>query len=202
MGKRKSYRDFDMLKQLRQGGAARERAMRQLYLAEAEGALQYLRKLGCDDEAAQDVFQDAVVELLIAIEEEKFQGQSSLKTYLFGIAKHLWFARLRRQGVEQRYQDRLMADPTPERPVTPEGLYLRQHQQEKIDGVLQQLGDACREVLTLWSLRYDMKEIATRMGYANDQIARNKKSRCLQRLKQLVSSNPAVRELVQELVGS
>ncbi len=202
MGKRKSYQDFDMLQRLRQGGSQREKAMRDFYLHERDAAISYLQKLGCDTEMAYDLFQDAVVQLLLAIEDGKFQAQSSLKTYLYAICKNIWYAKLRRQGVEQKYQDFTLNQSKDLHVTTPEAVMVDQSQQEQIHKLLSHLGEACQKVLTLWSLRYDMKEIADKLGYANDQIARNKKSRCLSRLKSNVADNPAIRSLVQELNDS
>ena len=189
-----------MLEQLRQGGSVREKAMRELYLHEYDAAVTYLRKLGCDGETACDLFQDAVIQLLLAVEEDKFQGKSSIRTYLYAIGKNLWYTRLRRQGVEQKYQDRLAQAPEPAHSPTPEALMLEKSQSQQIQALLSLLGEACQQVLSLWSLRYDMREIAAKLGYANDQIARNKKSKCLSRLKKIVAEHPSARNMVRELV--
>ena len=202
MGKRKLFSDAELIEAIKQGGSVREQAMRQLYLSERDTALGYLAKLGAEEEKARDLFQDAVVSVMIAVEEEKFQGQSSLRTYLFAVCKNQWFAHLRRRNVEQRYRDGL--SPAEERIVaeTPEVRTIEHHQQAMISHLLEGVGKACKQVLSLWSLKYSMEEIAERMGYANGQIARNKKSKCLRKLKELVKEHPAIRSLVQEMIES
>ncbi len=199
MGKGNSYQDAPLIAALRRGGRAREQAMAELYRAEVEAMVSFIQRQGGDEETARDIFQDAVIQLLTAIESEVFAGQSSLRTYLFAIGKRMWYNRLRRQQTERRYQESLTPEELRVIEQTPEGSLMDQHQRELISGVLDQLGQTCREVLTLWSMKYAMKEIAERVGYANEQTARNKKSKCLRSLQELVRERPAVRDLVKEL---
>lgn len=52
---------------------------------------------------------------------------------------------------------------------------------------LMQLKDKCREAIRLYYLqKKSMEEIAELLGWANEQVARNKKYRCLQKLRQLI----------------
>ncbi len=201
MGKRDRFDDPQLVQAIAQGGPAREQAMRQLYQDHLPAGLRYLRKLGSDDEQSRDIFQDAVVQLMLTVEAGKFQGQSSLRTYLFAISKNLWYSRLRRQDVELRYREGLTPEEERVLAQTPEVRLMDSHQRDLVQAVLGQLGDACRQVLTLWSFKYDMREIAAQLGYANEQIARNKKSKCLRRLKEMVKQRPAVRSLVRELIS-
>src|SRR4051812_5486762 len=46
-------------------------------------------------EDAEDIFQEAIIVLLQKIRQENFVLTSSLKTYLFAIARNLWLKRLR-----------------------------------------------------------------------------------------------------------
>ena len=46
-------------------------------------------------EDAEDVFQEAIIVLLQKVRQENFVLTSSLKTYLFAIARNLWLKRLR-----------------------------------------------------------------------------------------------------------
>jgi len=49
----------------------------------------------------------------------------------------------------------------------------------------------CQRVLKMYYYeRLRMSEIARKMGYLNDQVAKNKKSSCLRKLKHHVLKNP------------
>lgn len=47
---------------------------------------------------AEDLVQDTFVALWSKINEDKFRGDSSLKTYTMGIARNLWLDRLRKRS--------------------------------------------------------------------------------------------------------
>ena len=48
---------------------------------------------------ASDIFQEGVTVLFQNIHEKKFQGKSSVHTYLFSICKNLWLLELRKKKV-------------------------------------------------------------------------------------------------------
>jgi len=199
MGQGSSYQDESLIDALRQGGKPREQAMAKLYRAEVGAMVTFIQRQGGDEETARDIFQDAVVQLLMAVESGTFGGQSSLRTYLFAIGKRMWYTRLRRLQTERKFQSTLTPEELRVVEQTPEGALIDQHQRELVQEVLDQVGDTCCMVLTLWSMKYPMKEIAEQVGYAKEQIARNKKSKCLKALQEIVRQRPDVRNLVREL---
>lgn len=57
--------------------------------------------------------------------------------------------------------------------------------------LMNKLGDTCKKILT--AFYYDnksMKEILEILHYENEQVVRNKKSKCLKALEQLLAENP------------
>ncbi len=56
------------------------------------------------------------------------------------------------------------------------------------------LGDKCKRLLGLYQLSYSMKEIATEMGYASDQVAMNQCSECRKKLKALIENSHELKE--------
>src|SRR3982751_1624531 len=52
------------------------------------------QNFGSTDDA-EDIFQEAIIVLLQKVRQSDFVLTSSLKTYLFAIAKNLWLKRLR-----------------------------------------------------------------------------------------------------------
>ena len=56
--------------------------------------------------------------------------------------------------------------------------------------VMDQLGENCKKILLLFYYENkSMKEIVTELPYENEQVVRNKKSKCLKKLEQLVTGN-------------
>ena len=86
--------DADILSDIRQGGAKRDKALQQLYNNDMlkKTILGYVTKQGGHLPDAEDVFQDTLVLFDRQIREGNFKGQSSLTTYFTGIAKWRWYS--------------------------------------------------------------------------------------------------------------
>ena len=74
--------------------------------------------------------------------------------------------------------------------VIPPLLYFSEKElKEHVSFLLNQLGNACQMVLTMWAKHFSMTEIASQLGYKNSQIAMNKKNRCLGKLREILEEN-------------
>lgn len=197
MGKR-TYTDQEIIQAVRKGGRSCEQVMEYLYGRYVNQVIAFVRERSGTEAEAQDVYQDAIVNLLLAIQDGRFEGRSAVSTYLFAISKNLWYRRFRRQNLEGDYRATLTGEDTD--PNTPELLLLEADRQTQLNSILDQLKDKCRAVLSLWAQKYAMKEIAEQLGYQNEQVVRNKKNLCLKELKKLLQQQPALREKIQQLL--
>ena len=139
-------------------------------------------------EDAEDVFQDGIRSLIFNVREGKYQGQGSVKGYLFGICRNLWFKRfqkIQRQDSQLYRKEGLEVDRN-----DPEIILLEKDQEEQLNHLLNLLGENCRKVLELWKLSYSMKEIAAEVGYKNEAVARKKKRLCLKKLLDIMEEQP------------
>jgi len=65
-------------------------------------------------------------------------------------------------------------------------LWDKNYEIKKIKNLMEQLGTSCKTILIMFYIeRYSMKDIAIRLNYANDQVARNAKSKCMSKLIKL-----------------
>lgn len=198
MKSRPLYNDQELVDQIKQGGSACERAMKHLYRQHLDSVVNFIVNRSGSREEAKDVFQDAVVNVLVAVQKGKFSGDSSLGTYLFAISKNLWYRRFKR-SLKQGDMPEDYATEASEAPE-PDVTLMGNDEQRLVQGLLGQLKSKCLEVLTMWAQKFAMKEIAQQLGYQNDQVVRNKKNHCLKELRKLVAQQPEARALVQELV--
>jgi len=194
------YLDEEIIKAVKAGGSSREKVTAYLYRQHIDEIITFIKARKGSEEEAKDVFQDALIQLLIAIEKDQFKGQSTLSTYLFAMSKNLWYRRFRRLGVEKNYLNTLTDAERRVVEVTPETRMLSKNQEQIIEELLDNLAEKCKEVLTLWSMKYSMKEIAKRLGYKNEQVVRNRKNLCMKALKQLVNEHPNLKQIIAELV--
>ncbi len=194
----KNYTDQELIERIKSGGNTCEEAMAYIYRQYVDEIIVYLTRRNFHREEARDVVQDAVINLLFGVQQGKFLGQSSLKTYLYAISKNLWLRRLRRLGTEESYIQTQDGDEVDG--ASPEILVMEEDQRQGIRDILGQLKDKCREVLLMWSQKYAMKEIAVVLGYGNEQVVRNKKNHCMKELKELVRAQPRVRQMINDWV--
>ncbi len=179
--------DNRILQQIAEGGKSLEQVMQELYTDEqCRGqALSLLLRMGGREQDFEDIFQDGIAHLIMNIRKEKFKGESSIKTYLLSICKHLWMNKSRQQANRKTL---LVSQPLASETSTdsPEDILLYQERRQTLQVLLNKIGDPCRRILSLWSLSYSMDEISQLTDYKNAAVVRKKKHHCLQQLMMMV----------------
>ena len=84
--KQRSYTDQDIITAVLAGGSECERVMAYLYGRYVNQIIAFVRERSGTEEEAKDIYQDAIVNLLLAIQDGRFEGRSAVSTYLFAIA--------------------------------------------------------------------------------------------------------------------
>lgn len=191
-----SHSDEDIIKGIQAGGRKLEKMVQHLYnRADLKDSITNLIKNHKGStEDAEDILQEGMSLFVVNIRKNKFQIKSTLKTYLTGICKHLWYNLHRKKETEAKKKSAILSVATLDH--TPEDLTVIQEQTVLLAEVLSKLGEKCKEVLGLWSLGYSMKEIATKTGYANDNVVSKTKHKCQKQLVQYLKDRP---NLIQQL---
>ncbi|NRB64148.1 MAG: sigma-70 family RNA polymerase sigma factor [Saprospiraceae bacterium] len=196
---KRHFSDEELIAAIMEGGSNMEAGMRFLYdhSRYKEDVLRWLEVKGAPFDAANDVFQDGVRYLILNVRDEKFRGTSSLKTYLFRICVNLWNSQYRRR---KRLEEIKLDLPAMEEMASaPDEILEYKEQASLLTEVLSQLGKSCKEVLGLWSLNYSMAEIAQKVGYKSDGMARKKKYDCFKKLMKLLQDRP---DLMEDLLNN
>jgi len=191
----KSFTDEQIIQGIEQGGKLEPQYLEGLYFLGRDRIFaMVLRNQGSEAEA-MDVLQEAVIAVYENIKTQKFKKESKLLTYLYSIARFNWLNRLKRKKREQQW-----IGTQNEMEVNPGHLpqFLRQDQRAHLLKWMEQVGSDCKQVLILSIYQqYSMKEIADQMQYEGEQVARNKKYKCLKKLKQLLVKHPEIRNLME-----
>jgi RNA polymerase sigma factor (sigma-70 family) len=138
----------------------------------------------------EDIFQETVVTFIDLVQRRKFRGDSSIKTFLTSIAKHIWLNELKRRKSVNLRESKFWTDRDQEELFDS---YEDQEIKAQFLTLLSQLGDSCRQVLTLFYYEnLTFAEIMEKMGYESEQVVRNKKYKCLRELTALVRDNPSL----------
>ena len=136
--------------------------------------------------------------LIDKVKTGKFREESSLKTFLSGIARNLWLHESRPRSRRNQREANYTADFT-EVEIADNSFSSLAYSNE-IAKLMDQIGSPCKEILTgFYYEDKSMKELLTQFDYENEQVLRNRKSRCLKKLKEIIASNT---QLLQTLKSS
>lgn len=188
-------KDQDIIDKLR--GDHVSAGIRKIYTDHFQSVVNQVCAAGGSPEDGADIFQDSVVTLLTKVKTGEFRQESSIGTYLHAIARNNWLHELRtrerRKNREKNYSysnDKVIHLPEPEKnfPVCEASL---------LNELLDQLGDGCRRLLRgFYFEKKKMKDLLLEFDYENEQVLRNKKSKCMKKLKDVLGQNP---QLIQQL---
>lgn len=191
--------DALLIEKLLSSYAEEEEALSLIYKKNRPIIRKLVLKNGGTKEAAKDVFQEAIIYFYENVKAGKFRGASSISSYLYSIAKFIWLNRLKRLQIERKFIDTNHFKET-------QGSFLielmEKEQQTQLFELFDQLGTSCKELL-IDSLYYNypMKDLVEKFNYENEQIVRNKKYRCLKRLKEMLKEQPQLLQLLNKSDG-
>jgi RNA polymerase sigma factor (sigma-70 family) len=135
-------------------------------------------------EDAEDVFQEAILVLLHRVRQPDFKLTSSMKTYLYAIARNIWLKRLRDQKIRpvayEIHPSVISVEMTGDEP---EG---EQSNAEKVEGWLLKITRNCQAILkALFFYEVPMNQLMLKMGWKNKHTASNQKHKCIQQVKKV-----------------
>ena len=69
---------------------------------------------------------------------------------------------------------------------------------EQLLSMMDHLGESCRKILTFFYYEnLPFEQIIRKMGYETEQVARNKKYKCMKELSDLIRNNPALLKRIE-----
>jgi len=111
-----------------------------------EAVYRYALSLSRNPQAAEEITQETFFRAMRSL--DRFQGKSSLKSWLCAIARNLWISEQRKKKAQPLDDASALADPDP----GPEAAIVRQDESMRIHRLLHGLDEPYREVFTLRSL--------------------------------------------------
>ncbi len=173
-------KDESVLRQLQMGN---RKAWEEFFHEHREAFKGFVKNYGrVDEELAESMYQEAVVLLHRNIRSARLQPplRSSLRTYLFGIAKNLC-----------RQQHRNPLNFPPKLPELPDYWFEQkveqQHNTALVRSLLERLGGMCSEFLRLVFIEEKTQEEVCRlMQIPSPEAFRKRKHDCLKRIRKLL----------------
>lgn len=135
---------------------------------------------------ASDVFQDALIVLYEKSLEPNFKLTSTVKTYLYSVARNIWLKKLRNQKKQTKitdFEDFITVAEEDNNEIAD-----NQATVNLVMQTLNQLGEKCRKLLSgFYFHKKTMNQLATELNYTNASNAKTQKYKCLQQLKKRVA---------------
>jgi len=150
---------------IKAGGASRRNYEQKLYdiffylIREAE------KKYGIQPEEAASVYSDTILAIIKNIVAEKFEGNSSLKTYCYQIFTNKCVDLLRKRTTNRGKMENTMpydslAYELPDETRSIIQKLIAKDERQQILEKLNEIGDKCKELLLMFEDGYNDKEIA------------------------------------------
>lgn len=165
-------------------------ATSQVYRQHYPTVLHWIQGGGGDEADAADIFQEAMMVLFEKSGNPEFRLTCRIGTYLFAIAKHLWFKKLERRKKQPiAFSDNAGSEDDGRDWAYEEDVVSHEEREAhygQLDAALEQIGEPCRSLLkAFYHQDKSMQEIASHFGYTNPDNAKTQKYKCLTRLKKI-----------------
>jgi RNA polymerase sigma factor (sigma-70 family) len=195
----KNFSDAELIANI-QAGKSMDESIKAIYREYYHYLAWYVQKNSGTQQDAEDVFQEVVVSFIDLVKKNKFRGESSVKTFLYALNRHMWLNELKRRGRatarEAKYEQA-----KPHLIMDASYTLIINEDKNKVYALIEQLGSNCKKILLLYYYEnQSMKEILTQTDYETEQVVRNKKYKCLKQLEQLIAANPALKETLKNLL--
>jgi RNA polymerase sigma-70 factor (ECF subfamily) len=145
-------------------------------------------RFSIDNEDAADVFSDAVIDVYQNIVNDKYvkMSQASLKSYLFEIGKN----KLLNISAKSKISEKHLGIIARQESRSYESAYEKNIKSEMVSNVRMMLGmidEKCRKVLSMFYFyNVSMSLIAEKLGMKSEDVAKNKKLKCMKKLQEVV----------------
>lgn len=201
--KNQFHNDQDILEALqRQDKSSTNAALK--HLLQSEKLRSFVRKqvfaLGGSDEDVRESLGQALLVFLNRVEDGIYNpAQSSISTFIVKIATQMYHTKRRSEFRRANMHDRSVEIGAIETETNPEESFNIQHRKETMEKVLVQIGDKCRQLLSLYGSSFSMAEIAQQIGYKSTDVAKMAVQDCRKKLHQFLTQRPDLLAELREL---
>lgn len=180
--------DEKIIIEIRAGGLKRESATDMLMRKYIKYVSSIQKKYHVEEEQAIDLFTDAIIGLIMRIEQNKFRGESKLSTYFYRIFVNKTIDHLRKKNVNiVQIEDQEFSNFSQERPQSEE--WFDKMKFENLKQTMKKIGEPCYQILMDWGFwGYSMEEIGSRLDIGSKDQVKKKKYTCLKKLRKIISS--------------
>lgn len=173
-----------------------EQAISQIYERYRKEFFLWIKnKYQCTDEEALDAYQESVLVMYNNIKKGKLtKFTSTIKTYLFAIGRNVILYN-RRKFQRERSSITDKENSIEDKNSVQVDLQVSERQKILIE-VLNDMGNPCKSLIMLYyTENLPFKEIAKRLSYKSETVARMQKMRCLKKMRKVVKETYSKEDL-------
>ena len=194
---KREYTDEKILEILSKGTEEEDQVLRFIYKNNYRIIKRMILEHGGQRSDVEDVFQEAIIVLYEKIKSNQFKLTGTIKAFLYVVAQNIWRTQKKKKSkfTSNEPFEQLLDVPESGENITETNTEIT----TIVDRIMNELKPDCRMILQLSIYRkLDMKVIAGRMGFKNEQIARNKKNKCLNYLRKILHRFPDYERSLRE----
>ena len=196
----KTFPDSEIVAAIRSGNKM-ELSIKAIYRDHFESLCWYVMNNSGSRQDAEDIFQEVVVDFIDLVQKDKFRGESTIKTFLYSLNRHIWLNELKRRvralAREEKYEK---GQEKTEMDVS--HFITGREAKTQVVQLIEQLGETCKKILLMFYYEnLSIKEILENLNYENEQVVRNKKYKCLKQLEQMINENPFLKQTLKNVLN-
>ena len=186
--------DTIIIEELKGSQSQRSRQEKILYHEYAYFINEGCRKYNLTQEDSFSAYSDAFLSAVVNIISNRFDGRSSIKTYLYQIFSNKCIDLIRKSTTNKHQVFKTMEIPDlmnqlPDAARNAVNKMIENQQVQALRESLEKIGARCKDLLLLFEEGYSDKEIATQLDYNNAAVVKTTRLRCLDKLRERVKEN-------------
>ena len=188
--------DEEIIRQLKESKMVRRKAEEELFSRHIYFIKEGINKYSLDQEDAFNAYSDTIIQVIENVSADRFEKRSSLKTYLYRIFNNKCVDLIRKKTTNKNsvhqttpISDMLTMISDPAKTIIQQ--LVEKNDVALLKQKLTEIGDTCKQLLTMFAEGYNDKEIAVAMEYKSPDVVKTSRLRCLDKLRQLYNIKKA-----------
>ncbi len=195
---KRKYTDKKIIKALLDGNSEQNKCLYFLYKKQFPITSRYITQNNGTTEEAKEVFHATMTIFYEQVKNKQFEAKEhepTVANLIQMIAQTIWHSKLPATPTANSNNNHKKMNKSTFKKVQ---IAIEQYEQTNmLLGILDGLGEDCKKILTYYFYKgWSIPMITRAMGSKNPHNMRNKKSKCHQRLKDLIKNNSSIRPLL------
>ena len=188
--------DEEIIRNLKESKMVRRKAEEELFSRHIYFIKEGINKYSLDQEDAFNAYSDTILQAIESVTANRFEKRSSLKTYLYRIFNNKCVDLIRKKTTNKSsvhqtapISDMLTMISDPAKTIIQQ--LVEKNDVALLKAKLTEIGENCKQLLSMFAEGYNDKEIAATMEYKSADVVKTSRLRCLDKLRQLYNIKKA-----------